>query len=98
MGERDMVAMFHQFGVTFPNSERADEIRTSELLGYGTPEGDTIMGKTVGITIAVGAELLLSGAGKGGGVLLPITPDIYEPGLQMLEQEGLVFKEHARVL
>ncbi len=98
-GERDMVAMFHEFGVTFEDENRPDEVRTSELLVYGSDAGgDTAMAKTVGLTIAVGAELVLGGAGQGGGVLVPTSPEFYNPGLDLLAKEGLHFNEETRVL
>ena len=53
------------------------------------------MAKTVGITAAVGVELVL-GNGDGpvqGGVHIPISPQFYGPGLRMLEEEGLRFVE-----
>jgi len=94
-GERDMVLMQHEFGVEY-NDERQNEIRTSSLLLYGTPNGDTAMAKTVGLTIATGAELVLGGAGKAGGVLVPTMSEFYNPGLDLLAKEGLVFNEETR--
>ena len=97
-GERDMVLMQHEFGVEY-SDERASEIRTSSLLLYGdsnTPQGDTAMAKTVGLTIAVGAELVLGGAGSGGGIMVPTLPEFYNPGLDLLAKEGLIFNEETR--
>ena len=51
------------------------------------------MAKTVGYTIAIGAQLILDDVVKGKGVLIPTTPDIYIPGLSLLEREGIVFHE-----
>ena len=95
-GERDMVLMQHEFGITY-DDERPDEVKTSSMLLYGEPHGDTAMAKTVGLTIAVGAELVLGGAGKGGGILIPTTPELYNPGLDMLAKEGLIFNEQTRL-
>lgn len=97
-GERDMVLMQHEFNVTYKNDkDRPDEVKTSSMLLYGDPQGDTAMAKTVGLTIAVGAELVLGGAGKGGGILVPTTPELYNPGLDLLAKEGLVFNEETRL-
>ena len=41
--ERDMVAMHHEFGVELADGTR--ETRTSSLLAYGDPDGDTSMAK-----------------------------------------------------
>ena len=52
------------------------------------------MARTVGLTIAIGAQLQLDGKIKSpGGVLVPTTPDIYLPALEALETEGFTFIE-----
>ena len=89
--ERDMVAMHHEFGVELADGTR--ETRTSSLLAYGDPDGDTSMAKTVGITAAIGAQLLLNGDIRDRGVLIPTKPSVYVPGLRMLKEEGFEFKE-----
>ena len=43
----------------------------------------------VGITAAVGAELVAEGVVERRGVLSPTTPDIYVPALAALEAEGI---------
>lgn len=95
-GERDMCLMQHEFGVSYDDG-RADEIYSSSLLLYGDsdPTGDTSMAKTVGLTIAVGAECVLEGKTgcSEGGVILPTHPDLYIPALEKLAIEGLVFNE-----
>lgn len=92
-GERDMVLMHHTFGVKFPGDELITE--TSTLVAYGdeTEGGDTIMARTVGLTVGIGAQLFLNKSIKRAGILLPTTPDIYTPGLEMLEREGIRFVE-----
>jgi alpha-aminoadipic semialdehyde synthase len=91
--ERDMAAMYHEFKVSFPDG-RAAETRTSSLLEYGVPGGSTIMAKTVGLTVAVGAEIALGGKlDRKGGVQVPTTADIYNPALEMLAAEGLTFTD-----
>ncbi len=89
--ERDMVAMHHEFGVELADGTR--ETRTSSLLAYGDPDGDTSMARTVGITAAIGAQLLLNGDIRDRGVLIPTKPSVYVPGLRMLKEEGFEFKE-----
>ena len=90
--ERDMVLMRHDFEVTYKDG-RNDERKSSLLLDYGDPNGDSSMARTVGLTIAIGAQLILDDGIKSSGVLLPTTPDIYMPCLGMLKQEGLDFLE-----
>ena len=90
-GERDMALMHHEFTVESQNKEL--KTMTSTFVGYGEPNGDTIMAKTVGVTAAIGVELILEKAIEQTGVLAPTTPDIYNPGLAKLEAEGIIFVE-----
>uniref|UniRef100_A0AAV1VLI7 Saccharopine dehydrogenase (NAD(+), L-glutamate-forming) n=1 Tax=Peronospora matthiolae TaxID=2874970 RepID=A0AAV1VLI7_9STRA len=90
-GERDMAIMHHEFGIKYENDEM--ERRTSTFVGYGSEKGDTIMAKTVGLSAAIGVQLILQDAVQGRGVLTPTTPDIYVPALARLEVEGVRFIE-----
>ncbi|TMW55077.1 hypothetical protein Poli38472_013839 [Pythium oligandrum] len=90
-GERDMAIMHHEFGVEYANGKK--EKRTSTYVGYGSEEGDTVMAKTVGVTAAIGVQMILQDAVQGRGVLTPTTPDIYVPALARLEVEGVRFSE-----
>ena len=91
--ERDMVLMKHDFVVSHGNDMDNLSKKTSIFIGYGDANGDSSMAKTVGYTIAIGAQLILDDVVKGKGVLIPTTPDIYIPGLSLLEREGIVFHE-----
>lgn len=90
-GERDMALMHHEF--EFQNANGQHEKKTSTYVGYGDDQGNTIMAKTVGVTAAVGVQLILDNTLQRHGVLAPITPDIYLPGLAMLQAEGITFSE-----
>eukprot|EP00939_MAST-03C_sp_MAST-3C-sp1_P003035 g3035.t1 len=89
--ERDMCLMHHSFGVELADGTR--ETRTSSLIAFGSPSTDTAMAKTVGITAAIGARLLLSGDVRERGVMVPTKPSVYIPGLRMLQEEGIEFHE-----
>ncbi|OQR85292.1 alpha-aminoadipic semialdehyde synthase [Achlya hypogyna] len=93
-GERDMAIMHHEFDVEFADRR---ELITSTYVGYGDSES-TVMAKTVGMSAAIGVDLILRGDVAGTGVLTPTTPDIYTPGLARLEAEGIRFVEKTRVL
>ncbi|RKO99111.1 hypothetical protein CXG81DRAFT_30296 [Caulochytrium protostelioides] len=93
-GERDLVVMQHQFGLTLPTHR---ERRTSTLVVYGDPEGDSAMAKTVGLPAAIATELVLRG-GVSPGVHAPMAPSIYEPMLAKLVAAGIVFKEQVQRL
>ncbi|CAE7265402.1 AASS [Symbiodinium sp. CCMP2592] len=56
-GERDMAIMRHELDVR--RSDGAQERLVSTLIQYGEPNGHTAMAKTVGLTTAISAELVL---------------------------------------
>ena len=89
--ERDMVLMHHSFGVELEDGRT--ETRTSSLIAFGEPGGDTSMAKTVGVTAAIGAQLVLDGLVSDTGVMLPTKANIYVPALRMLKEEGIDFEE-----
>lgn len=87
-GERDMIILQHKFEIEWKDGSK--ETRTSTLLDYGIPNGETSMSRTVGIPCAIATQLLLDGKFKGlKGVLAPMVPEIYEPIMNLLEQEGI---------
>jgi alpha-aminoadipic semialdehyde synthase len=88
--ERDMVLMHHTFGVERANGDK--EQLTSTLLAYGDQHWSA-MARTVGIPAAITTKLIIDGAFERRGVLIPTTPDIYKPCLEMCAAEGIQFKE-----
>ena len=79
-----------QLGVRMEDGSR--RTYTSMLHAYGVPYGPSAMATTVGLPVAVGASLLLSGGSKPG-VHIPVDPVLYEPILDELEKEGIRFVE-----
>jgi alpha-aminoadipic semialdehyde synthase len=67
------------------------ETYTSSLISYGEGYGigDSAMAKTVGLPVAMAARLILDGQVKQNGVVVPTTPDYYEPILATLAQKGI---------
>lgn len=92
-GERDMVAMHHEFGIIDRNGKPQN--MTSTLITYGDSQ-HTAMAKTVGLPCAMAAELVLDGRIPEQGVLVPTAKHVYEPLLHELEQEGVKFLEQTR--
>ena len=93
--ERDMVVMHHIIDVERENAAGKEQ-HLSTYIGFGSddPSGDSIMAKTVGLTAAVGVELLLaSDSAAMSGVMVPVEKEIYEPALDLLAKEGIVFDE-----
>ena len=87
-GERDLVLMQHSFN---------DDQIVSSLQLYGD-EHETAMAKTVGITAACGAQLLMDRREELDlkGILLPVEQKVYAPVLEMLEEQGIRFHEIQR--
>lgn len=94
-GERDMLVMQHEFLAEYPDHK--EEI-TATMIDFGIPGGDSSMSRTVGLPAAIGSHMILEGKLKRKGVLVPTTPDIYEPVLEELEQLGIHLEETTRAL
>ena len=67
--------------------------RTSSLVAFGQPGGDSAMARTVALPAAAAARLILDGRIAATGVRIPVDPEIYEPVLAALEPLGIVFRE-----
>lgn len=83
--ERDMCAMQHTFNGNH---------HISTMMALGDTTG-TSMAKTVGVTAAIGAELVLDKSqevSRATGILMPTEKFIYKPALELLAKEGLHFK------
>ena len=89
--ERDMVVLKHTFLVSYGNENQ--ETITSTLLDFGDPGGNTAMARTVGLPVAAAAKLVLEGGIQRTGVHIPVSPDIYQPVLEEMMQEGISFQE-----
>ncbi|KAI8093702.1 Saccharopine dehydrogenase-domain-containing protein [Halteromyces radiatus] len=92
-GEKDMVAMHHEFGIEAANGQK--ETITSTMIQYGQ-EHETAMAKTVGLPAAMVTELVLDNQITDRGVLRPIQPQVYLPVLDQLESHGVSFVERVK--
>ncbi|KAJ2236141.1 saccharopine dehydrogenase (NADP+, L-glutamate-forming) [Coemansia sp. RSA 485] len=86
-GERDMILLQHKFEVE--NKDGSNNTRTSVTLMYGEPNGFTAMAKTVGVPCGIATQLILDGKITKTGVIAPMTPDVYQPILDLLPSEGI---------
>lgn len=86
-GERDLVIMRHEFDIVLPGGK--EKRMSSSLVRYGDENGHSAMATTVGLPAGIATKLLLDGHIIRRGVLKPLTPDIYSPMLQLLEEEGI---------
>jgi alpha-aminoadipic semialdehyde synthase len=89
--ERDMVLMHHTIEATFEDNSLERHQSNLRVLGDETASA---MSKTVGYTTAAATKLILDGSLKNRiGLLQPTFPAIYEPVLEQLAGEGIVFDD-----
>ncbi len=67
---------------------------TSTLIVKGEDQLRTAMAKTVGLPLGIAAKLILEGKIQLTGLHIPILAQIYEPVLEELEQQGIIFFEN----
>jgi len=90
-GDCDEVVMYHRIG--FVKDGRKQQLH-SVLSVTGEDEMHTAMAKTVGLPLALGVELVLSGNCPETGVIIPVSKYWYNGILPLLEQMGIRFAEH----
>lgn len=93
-GERDMVALFHEFKAWFEEDNHYERL-TSTLVDYGVRYGDSSMSRTVSLPAAIAARLILDGEITMTGVLRPVHPEIYNPVLDELAEMNIVCKDES---
>ncbi|KAI8068025.1 saccharopine dehydrogenase [Gongronella butleri] len=86
-GERDMIFLQHRFEIEWANGEK--ETRTSTLIEFADPNGFQAMAKTVGVPCGIATQLILDGKLNKTGVLAPMSSDINDPIIELLEKEGI---------
>ncbi len=86
--DRDLVVMRHNFVIENQNKERWDHTSTWIESGASKASGGySLMSKSVGVTAAIGARLVLEGKISMKGVVTPMHAEIYNPILQILEEK-----------
>ena len=88
---RDLVLLVHELDVEY--ADRPGERITSTFAVEGELGGFTAMSRTVGLPVAIAAELKLRGDLSLTGSLIPTHPAIYQPILAEIEAAGLRFEE-----
>ena len=88
--DKDMIIMLHEIGYELENHPKKI---TSALIVKGENSKHTAMAKTVGLPLGIAATLILQGKITLTGLHIPIVPEIYEPVLNELRKEGIVFEE-----
>ena len=93
--ERDMVVMHHTILAQFEDGKI--EQHQSSLQAFGD-KSMSAMCKTVGYTAAAATNLILNGSlRRQKGLLLPTSKEIYNPILEAVKREGIVFSENVSV-
>lgn len=88
--DKDMIVMQHCFEVKTPKGTKRI---TSSLICKGENQEATAMAKTVGLPLAIAVDLFLDGKIEEKGLLIPVIRNLYEPILNLLEKEGIIFQE-----
>ena len=91
---RDAIFMEHRVG--YVDASAKDRKMASQLVLFGH-DIYSAMAKTVGLAAAIGYEEILNNKTsnkllRSGGLLIPNHRELYQPMLQKLENEGIVFK------
>ncbi len=86
--DKDMIVMQHQF---LYNLKGENFKKTSSLVVFGENNVNTSMAKTVGLPVAIATKLILEKKITLKGVSIPTKPEIYEPILKELSENGIVF-------
>jgi len=95
--ERDLALMQHELTAVFPDGHV--EVRKSMLIEYANLfKRQTAMSRTVGLTIAIAAQLVLDGKITSSGVNVPTLKEHYDPVLRALEKENIRFVETTTIL
>jgi saccharopine dehydrogenase (NADP+, L-glutamate forming) len=89
-GDKDQIVMWHRF--IFEKGGIQKEIQAS-LVGTGDDAVKTAMAKTVGLPLGIAAKLIGLGQIKSRGVVIPTTPEFYNPILKELSSLGISLNE-----
>ncbi len=88
--DKDMVVMVHEIEYT---KNEVKYLKRSSLVLTGMDAQHTAMAKTVGLPLGIAAKLVLNGTIQSKGLCIPVIANIYEPVLDALTSEGIVFIE-----
>ncbi len=90
--DRDLVVMRHNFIIENEKKERWGHSSTWIESGSSAASGGySLMSKSVGVTAAIGARLVLTGKITMKGVLSPMYSEIYNPIMKILEEKFNIY-------
>lgn len=89
--DRDMIVMWHRF--SYKDAEGNDRELHSSMVTIGDNSNETAMAKTVGLPVGIAVRKVLASAFNVTGVVIPTIAEVYEPMLESLQTEGIIFNE-----
>ncbi|MGC4058975.1 MAG: saccharopine dehydrogenase C-terminal domain-containing protein [Chitinophagaceae bacterium] len=91
--DKDMVVMQHEVEYAHPEKSEICRLKSSMVV-VGDDNEHSAMAKTVGLPMAIAAELLAFKLIRPlHGVIIPTNAEVYKPVLNRLEKKGLFFNE-----
>jgi saccharopine dehydrogenase (NAD+, L-glutamate forming) len=91
--DKDMIVMYHKFGYEIDGEKKQID---ATMVNIGEDQARTAMARTVGLPVAIATLKILNGTISTPGVQLPITQEVYDPILQELAENGIVFREEEK--
>lgn len=91
--DKDMIVMYHKFGYELDGEKKQID---ATMVNIGRDQSHTAMARTVGLPVGIAALKILNGTINTPGVQLPITKEVYEPILEELAENGIVFREEEK--
>ena len=89
-GDKDQIVMWHRFKF---HAEGIDREIQASLVATGIDDVFTAMSKTVGLPLGIATKLIAQNRIRGRGVLIPTTPEFYEPILSELATFDITLHE-----
>jgi len=93
--EKDMIIVHNDIVAEFDNRL---ERRVSTMRVEGRPFGHSAMSRAVSLPAAIASRLIIEGAIRQKGVVMPTSPEIYNPVLAELLDHDYRFEHNTRVL
>lgn len=88
--DKDMIIMQHE--IIYELNDQPQKL-ISTLMAKGENHVDTAMAKTVGLPLGIAARLILQQKIPLTGLHIPVVQEIYQPVLELLNREGIIFHE-----
>lgn len=89
--ERDMVILQHICLAEWQNGKK--EVIRSSMIDFGSPNLNSAISRTISLPAAIAARLILEGKVSATGVVRPVIPEIYDPVIEELKQQGIQMRE-----